>query len=180
MAGEEIGQVKGTRLAFGLFRKACTTVEFVAVGAGDANGVGIAGQQRIQRAERAAVAVADEDAVEASGPGVQFFGHLRGDAFGAVMQLRWNGGQFIVPAAAVGDGDEFAHDGAAGDDSDFHDGSLLAANWRSNGLMESKTAALGYFGFPVKQPSNNCQANSLLRIPAIVEETDHLRLFWAF
>ena len=107
MVGEKIGQIECTRLAFGLLVEELAAIELVTVRAGDADGVGIAGEQGIQRADGAAVGIADEDAVEAAGPVIELFRDGRGDAFGTVMQLGGDGGQLVVPTPLVGDGDQF-------------------------------------------------------------------------
>ena len=61
MVGEKIGQIECARLPFGLLIEMRAAVELVTVGAGNADGVGIAGQEGIQRADGAAVGIADED-----------------------------------------------------------------------------------------------------------------------
>ena len=58
------------------------------------------------------------------------------------MQLRGNGGQLVVPAASVGDGEKFAHNRAAGYDSDLQ---VNAPHPAEDALRGSETANCGRF-----------------------------------
>ena len=121
MAGQKIGEVERAWVRLVVGGEDVAAVEVVAVGTGDAHHVGVAGQRLVQRARGAAVAVADQDDVELCGPRVHLGLHRGRNRLRCIMQLGRDRGQCEVPALEVGNGDQFAHNRAAGNDAEFHE-----------------------------------------------------------